>query len=128
MTNKQLEDLKEQLPAALATWQQSEGRRITVGWLHVANPEVIATLLTELEKAPQLINEAEISGVEKLSAAFKSWSSDCTHLDYEAQRHWAIASKEALSFADDLRNQGNKAQVSDSGSNVEREGGHHEKR
>lgn len=49
MTNKQLEDLKEQLPAALATWQQSKGSRITVGWMHAANPEVIATLLTTLE-------------------------------------------------------------------------------
>lgn len=49
MTNvnltKQLEDLKEQLPAALATWQESEGRKITVGWMHAASPEVIGALL-----------------------------------------------------------------------------------
>lgn len=128
MTNKQLEDLKEQLPAALVTWQQSKGSKITVGWLHVANPEVIAILLTGLEKAPQLIKEAEVRGVEKLAAAFKSWSGDSTHLDYEAQRHWATASEEALSFADNLRNQGDKARVSDSGSYVEREGGHFEER
>lgn len=69
MTNKQLEDLKEHLPAALATWQQSKGSRVTVGWLHVANPEVIASLLTELEKAQQLIKAAEIRDVEKLAAA-----------------------------------------------------------
>ncbi|MGP1065271.1 hypothetical protein ACJ8LR_15880 [Serratia sp. CY56810] len=118
MTNKQLEDLKEHLPAALATWQQSKGSRVTVGWLHVANPEVIATLLTELEKAQQLIKAAEIRGVEKLAAAFKSWSGDSTHRDYEAQRHRATASEEALSFADDLRN----------GANIEREGEHHEER
>ncbi|MEB7587905.1 hypothetical protein NGC36_21805 [Serratia rubidaea] len=49
MTNKQLEDLKEQLPAALATWQQSKGRRITVGWLHAANPEVIGALMAQLD-------------------------------------------------------------------------------
>lgn len=128
MTNKQLEDLKEQLPAALATWQQSKGSKITVGWLHVANPEVIATLLTALEKAPQLIKEAEVRGVEKLASAFKSWSGDTSHPDYEAQRHWATACKEALSFADDLRNGGDKARVSDSGASVEREGGHNEER
>ncbi|EMP6396090.1 hypothetical protein RJ492_004530 [Pluralibacter gergoviae] len=128
MIDKQLEDLKEQLPAALTTWQQSEGRRITVGWLHVANPEVIAILLTGLEKAPQLIRQVEVRGVEKLAAAFKSWSGNSTHLDYEAQRHWTAASEEALSFADDLSNQGDKARISDSGSYVEREGGHYEER
>ncbi|MGU5940109.1 hypothetical protein [Klebsiella aerogenes] len=54
MTNKQLEDLKEQLPAALATWQQSKGRRITVGWLHAANPEVIGALLAQLDGDSEL--------------------------------------------------------------------------
>ncbi|WP_282677456.1 hypothetical protein [Serratia marcescens] len=42
---KQLEELKDQLPAALGTWQQSKGGKITVGWMHAANPEVIGALL-----------------------------------------------------------------------------------
>lgn len=46
---KQLEELKEQLPAALATWQQSKGGKITVGWMHAANPEVIGALLELLD-------------------------------------------------------------------------------
>lgn len=41
--------LKEQLTAALATWQQTNGGKTTVGWMHAANPEVIAALLAELE-------------------------------------------------------------------------------
>ncbi|MDP8624886.1 MULTISPECIES: hypothetical protein [Serratia] len=41
--------LKEQLTAALATWQQTNGGKTTVGWMHAANPEVIAPLLAELE-------------------------------------------------------------------------------
>lgn len=46
---KQLEELKNQLPAALATWQQSKGGKITVGWMHAANPEVIGALLELLD-------------------------------------------------------------------------------
>ncbi|ELQ9312355.1 hypothetical protein R3D73_005411 [Serratia marcescens] len=46
---KQLEALKEQLPAALATWQQSKGGKTTVGWMYAANPEVIGALLKLLE-------------------------------------------------------------------------------
>ncbi|HFI5337070.1 TPA: hypothetical protein ACGQS5_004816 [Serratia liquefaciens] len=46
---KQLEELKEQLPAALATWQQSKGGKITVGWMHAANPEVVGALLKLLD-------------------------------------------------------------------------------
>ena len=46
---KQLEELKDQLPAALATWQQSKGGKITVGWMHAANPEVIGALLGLLD-------------------------------------------------------------------------------
>ncbi|HEJ7136570.1 TPA: hypothetical protein SMF95_001892 [Serratia marcescens] len=53
MTNvnvtKQLEELKDQLPAALATWQQSKGGKITVGWMHAANPEVVGALLKLLD-------------------------------------------------------------------------------
>ncbi|UTO00883.1 hypothetical protein [Serratia nematodiphila] len=46
---KQLEELKDQLPAALATWQQSKGGKITVGWMHAANPEAIGALLELLD-------------------------------------------------------------------------------
>ncbi|HGM5909651.1 TPA: Lar family restriction alleviation protein [Serratia marcescens] len=70
--------------------------------------ERIDSMLTEsvqaLKAAEQLNAEAEVRGVEKLAAAFKSWASDETFPDYEAQRHWATASQEALSFAGDLRN------------------------
>nr|WP_249744267.1 hypothetical protein [Serratia marcescens] len=61
-------------------------------------------LLAELEAKNKCIAEAEVRGVEKLAAAFKSWASDETFPDCEAQRHWATASQEALSFAGDLRN------------------------
>ncbi|WP_370576126.1 hypothetical protein [Serratia sp. PAMC26656] len=44
-------ELKEHLPAAMATWQQTNGGKTTVGWLHVANPDVISALLAELEEA-----------------------------------------------------------------------------
>lgn len=64
----------------------------------------IAALLAELEAKDKRIAEAEVRGVEKLAAAFKSWASDETFPDCEAQRHWATASREALSFAGDLRN------------------------
>lgn len=46
---KQLEELKDQLPVALATWQQSKGGKITVGWIHAANPEIIGALLELLD-------------------------------------------------------------------------------
>ncbi|WP_186381685.1 zinc-ribbon domain-containing protein [Yersinia massiliensis] len=46
--------------------------------------------------------EAESRGVEKLAKAFKSWA-DESNGDYEAERHWAVASKEAFSFAADMR-------------------------
>ncbi|MBH2937730.1 ead/Ea22-like family protein [Serratia marcescens] len=51
--------LKEQLTAALATWQQTNGGKITVGWMHAANPEVIAALLAELEAKDKRIAELE---------------------------------------------------------------------
>lgn len=66
--------------------------------------EYVSALLAELEAKDKRIAEAEVRGVEKLAAAFKSWASDETFPDCEAQRHWATASQEALSFAGDLRN------------------------
>lgn len=47
--NQRIIELKEQLPAALETWKQSNGGKTTVGFLHAANPEVVAALLDELE-------------------------------------------------------------------------------
>lgn len=51
--------LKEQLTAALATWQQTNGGKTTVGWIHAANPEVIEALLAELEAKDKRIAELE---------------------------------------------------------------------
>lgn len=51
--------LKEQLTAALATWQQTNGGKTTVGWMHAANPEVIAAMLAELEAKDKRIAELE---------------------------------------------------------------------
>jgi len=47
--------LKEQLAAALATWQQTNGGKTTVGWMHAANPEVVSELLAELEEKDKRI-------------------------------------------------------------------------
>ncbi|MEL5504977.1 hypothetical protein [Serratia ureilytica] len=58
--------LKEQLTAALATWQQTNGGKTTVGWMHAANPEVIAALLAELED-------------ERASRA--QWQQNCTRAE-----------------------------------------------
>ncbi|CNL52696.1 Uncharacterised protein [Yersinia intermedia] len=50
----------------------------------------------------QAINEIKAQGVDELAEAFNSWADD-SNGDYEAERHWAVASKEALSFAASLR-------------------------
>ncbi|WP_145579747.1 hypothetical protein [Yersinia vastinensis] len=50
----------------------------------------------------QTLNEIKAQGVDELAEAFKSWADD-SNGDYEAERHWAVASKEALSFAASLR-------------------------
>jgi hypothetical protein len=84
----------------------STEQQANVRYIAAANPAAILALLAELEARDKRIAEAEIRGIEKLAAAFKSWASDCSHIDYDAQRHWATASQEALSFADDLRNGG----------------------
>lgn len=57
-----------------------------------------------LEEKDQRIAEAEIKGVEKLAAAFKLWA-DESGGDYEADRHWYAASKEAFQFAEALRDE-----------------------
>lgn len=48
MDNK-LKELKEQLPAALEIWQQSDGEKLPGGWIRAANPEVISALITRQE-------------------------------------------------------------------------------
>ncbi|HIE4322247.1 TPA: hypothetical protein ACXM6M_000648 [Serratia marcescens] len=95
--------LKEQL-AQLANfnpdWDMLEACRES--WREVA--AALKETEAKLAAKDKCIAEAEVRGVEKLAAAFKSWASDETFPDYEAQRHWATASQEALSFAGDLRN------------------------
>ncbi len=94
--------LKEQL-AKLANfnpdWDMLEACRES--WREVA--AALKEAEAKLEAKDKCIAEAEVRGVEKLAAAFKSWASDETFPDCEAQRHWATASQEALSFAGDLR-------------------------
>lgn len=82
----------------------AKGKAAVLAFQAAANPSVVLALLAELEAKDKRIAEAEVRGVEKLAAAFKSWASDETFPDCEAQRHWATASREALSFAGDLRN------------------------
>ncbi|HGM5909790.1 TPA: hypothetical protein ACXI1U_002016 [Serratia marcescens] len=83
-------------------WMVEDGKVTEIKPLY--SQEYVSALLAELEAKNKCIAEAEVRGVEKLAAAFKSWASDETFPDYEAQRHWATASQEALSFSDDLRN------------------------
>lgn len=67
-----LSELKEQLPAALATWQQTNGSKTTVGWMHAANPEVISTLFKALEdeqvRSEMWIKNCYLEQALKLSA------------------------------------------------------------
>ncbi len=51
--------------------------------------------------------EIEARGVEKLAEAFKSWA-DNSDGNHDAERHWAVASKEALTFAAELREKSGK--------------------
>ncbi|WP_064799492.1 ead/Ea22-like family protein [Serratia plymuthica] len=76
-----------------------------MAFIAAANPAAVLALLAELEEKSQELAEAEAKGVEKLAEAFKSWADESGD-DYEADRHWYAASKEAMSFADDLRNRG----------------------
>ncbi|ALE94964.1 hypothetical protein ABH11_00602 [Serratia marcescens] len=82
----------------------SAGHALPDGPHFIYSQEYVSALLAELEAKDKCIAEAEVRGVEKLAAAFKSWASDETFPDCEAQRHWATASQEALSFAGVLRN------------------------
>ncbi|AVJ17180.1 hypothetical protein CLM71_08565 [Serratia sp. MYb239] len=97
--NKQLEELAQEIVLNLVDCDSADPDAIKqyVAWTK-------KKLHTAMAKKDQRIAEAEIRGVEKLAAAFKSWAGDGSFPDREAQRHWATASQEALSFADDLRN------------------------
>jgi hypothetical protein len=54
-----LEMIKEQIGDALASWEESNGGKITNGWLHAANPVAIIELLAELEEKDRRIAELE---------------------------------------------------------------------
>ncbi|CCV45144.1 hypothetical protein [Yersinia enterocolitica] len=73
--------------------------------LTVPMPDLEA-LLAQLEAVQKELCRAESRGVEKLAKAFQSWAGEGFG-DYEAERHWAVASKEALSFAASLRSEQN---------------------
>lgn len=90
--------LKEGYPASIRPFFDVQGSS------PLYSQEYVSALLADNEAKDKRIAEAEVRGVEKLAAAFKSWASDETFPDCEAQRHWATASREALSFAGDLRN------------------------
>lgn len=64
--------------------------------------ELVEDLLRDMPATTQALNEKKAQGVDELAEAFKSWADD-SNGDYEAERHWAVASKEALSFAASLR-------------------------
>ncbi|MGH1475227.1 hypothetical protein [Yersinia proxima] len=64
--------------------------------------ELVEDLLRDMPATTQALNEIKAQGVDELSEAFNSWADD-SNGDYEAERHWAVASKEALSFAASLR-------------------------
>ncbi|CFR18113.1 ead/Ea22-like family protein [Yersinia frederiksenii] len=81
-------------------WDET-GRR-NAKFIALANPTVVLALLAKLEAAEAELCNADFRGVEKLAKAFKSWA-DESNGDYEAERHWAVASKEAFSFAADMR-------------------------
>ncbi|WP_227731569.1 hypothetical protein [Yersinia proxima] len=60
------------------------------------------SIVGSMPATTQALNEAKAKGVDELAEAFNSWADD-SNGDYEAERHWAVASKEALSFAASLR-------------------------
>lgn len=64
------------------------------------------SIVGSMPATTQALNEAKAKGVDELAEAFNSWADD-SNGDYEAERHWAVASKEALSFAASLRGEQN---------------------
>lgn len=64
------------------------------------------SIVGSMPATTQALNEIKAQGVEELAEAFKSWADD-GYGDFGAERHWAVASKEALSFAASLRGEQN---------------------
>lgn len=68
----------------------------------ITHAKAVEIIKAEMSATTQEINEIKAQGVDELAEAFNSWADD-SNGDYEAERHWAVASKEALSFAASLR-------------------------
>ncbi|WP_227722449.1 hypothetical protein [Yersinia proxima] len=64
------------------------------------------SIVGSMPATTQAFNYIKAKGVDELAEAFNSWADD-SNGDYEAERHWAVASKEALSFAASLRGEQN---------------------
>ncbi|MGM7911292.1 hypothetical protein [Yersinia enterocolitica] len=73
---------------------------------HITHAQALEIIKAEMSATTQVLNETKAQGVDELAEAFKSWADDSDG-DYEAERHWAVASKEALSFAASLRSEQN---------------------
>uniref|UniRef100_UPI0011AA7BD1 hypothetical protein n=2 Tax=Yersinia TaxID=629 RepID=UPI0011AA7BD1 len=73
---------------------------------HITHAQALEIIKAEMSATTQALNETKAQGVDELAEAFKSWADDSDG-DYEAERHWAVASKEALSFAASLRGEQN---------------------
>ncbi|HDL7101397.1 TPA: hypothetical protein PXM79_004208 [Yersinia enterocolitica] len=73
---------------------------------HITHAQALEIIKAEMSATTQALNEIKAQGVDELAEAFNSWTDD-SNGDYEAERHWAVASKEALSFAASLRGEQN---------------------
>lgn len=73
---------------------------------HITHAQALEIIKAEMSATTQALNEIKAQGVDELAEAFNSWADD-SNGDYEAERHWAVASKEALSFAASLRGEQN---------------------
>lgn len=73
---------------------------------HITHAQALVIIKAEMSATTQALNETKAQGVDELAEAFKSWADD-SNGDYEAERHWAVASKEALSFAASQRGEQN---------------------
>ena len=73
---------------------------------HITHAQALEIIKAEMSATTQALNEIKAQGVDELAEAFNSWADDSDG-DYEAERHWAVASKEALSFAASLRGEQN---------------------
>ncbi|HDL6906238.1 hypothetical protein [Yersinia mollaretii] len=73
---------------------------------HITHAQAVEIIKAEMSATTQALNEIKAQGVEELAEAFKSWADD-GYGDFGAERHWAVASKEALSFAASLRGEQN---------------------